>query len=196
MPPVRHEWYQTPNAVTFVFFAKGQAEGSVKVELASSRTMEVVIDLGDGKEFQHRVSPLFADVQTSTPPKVLVKPMTVEVTIEKQAPLHWPSLEGTAVDAPITASYPQTASQLSYPNSKGKDWSKFDADDEEEKPEGEQALQNLFQQIYGNGTDEQRKAMVKSFTESCGTVLSTNWEDISARKVKVEPPTGMESKTM
>lgn len=71
---------------------------------------------------------------------------------------------------------------------------KLDDDDVNDKPQGEDALNKLFQQIYGNGTDEQRRAMIKSFTQSGGTVLSTNWDDVGHREVKAQPPTGMEAK--
>ncbi len=50
----------------------------------------------------------------------------------------------------------------------------------------------LFQKIYSEGNDEVRKAMMKSFTESNGTVLSTNWGDVGKGKVDVKPPDGME----
>ena len=43
-----------------------------------------------------------------------------------------------------------------------------------------------------DGNDEVRKAMVKSFTESSGTVLSTNWKDVGKGSVGVKPPDGME----
>lgn len=52
----------------------------------------------------------------------------------------------------------------------------------------------LFQQIYTNLDDDGRKAMMKSFTESSGTVLSTNWKEVGQKKVDVSAPEGMEYK--
>jgi suppressor of G2 allele of SKP1 len=36
--------------------------------------------------------------------------------------------------------------------------------------------------------------MMKSYSESCGTVLSTNWDDIKKQKTEVKPPDDMEHK--
>ncbi|VEL29252.1 unnamed protein product [Protopolystoma xenopodis] len=52
----------------------------------------------------------------------------------------------------------------------------------------------MFRDIYSNATEETRKAMIKSFTESAGTVLSTNWKEVSKGKVEIKPPDGMEYK--
>eukprot|EP00483_Globobulimina_turgida_P006556 UN06566 len=65
---------------------------------------------------------------------------------------------------------------------KKKDWDQLDKfakqELEKEKPEGDEALQSLFSKIYGDADDDQRRAMVKSFQTSGGTVLSTNWKDV------------------
>jgi suppressor of G2 allele of SKP1 len=73
-------------------------------------------------------------------------------------------------------------------------WDEVAASVEEEKHEGDKALQALFQNIFKDGTEEQRRAMVKSFTESGGTVLSTNWEDVGKREVECTPPSGVVNK--
>ncbi len=56
-----------------------------------------------------------------------------------------------------------------YPTSShhSRDWDKLVAEvkkeEKEEKPEGDAALNGLFQQIYADGSDEIKKAMNKSF---------------------------------
>ena len=66
-----------------------------------------------------------------------------------------------------------------YPSSSKKhhDWSSA-LQDEDEKLEGEAALNDMFQKIYKDADDATRKAMIKSYTESKGTTLSTNWSEV------------------
>jgi len=61
--------------------------------------------------------------------------------------------------------------------------------------DSEDGLNKVFQDIYAGGSDEQRRAMMKSFVESGGTVLSTNWEDVGKRRVEGSAPKGMEMKS-
>ena len=55
-------------------------------------------------------------------------------------------------------------------------------------------INHLFQNIYANANDETKRAMMKSFQESNGTVLSTNWNEVGKEKVEMKPPDSMEFK--
>lgn len=70
-------------------------------------------------------------------------------------------------------------------------------DEKKEKPEGDEAMNKLFKQIYSNASDDTRRAMVKSFQTSGGTVLSTNWDEVEKKDYEKErtAPKGVEWKT-
>ena len=73
---------------------------------------------------------------------------------------------------------------------KTKDWDKIIREFEEEDKKNEGSADDLFRQIYEKGSDEVRRAMVKSYTESAGTVLSTNWNEVSKEQTPIRPPEG------
>ena len=54
---------------------------------------------------------------------------------------------------------------------------------EVETLDGDDGLNKMFQDLYRDADDDQRRAMMKSFVESNGTVLSTDWADVG-RKVR------------
>lgn len=59
---------------------------------------------------------------------------------------------------------------------------------------GDAALNGFFQQIYAGADEDSKRAMLKSYTESGGTTLSTNWADVKKAPVEVKPPAGSEYK--
>ena len=74
-----------------------------------------------------------------------------------------------------------------------KNWDNIakDDDDDEEKSAD---VQHFFQKLFKDSTPEQQRAMMKSYTESNGTALSTDWGSVSKGKVETQPPTGTEAK--
>lgn len=74
----------------------------------------------------------------------------------------------------------------------GKDNEDF-ADDDDDFDDGDDT-NKFFKKLFKGATPEVQKAMMKSYTESNGTALSTNWEEVSKGKVDTVPPDGMEAK--
>jgi suppressor of G2 allele of SKP1 len=59
---------------------------------------------------------------------------------------------------------------------------------------GDSSVNKFFQEIYSNASDDTKRAMMKSYVESGGTTLSTNWDEVGQGNVEVKPPQGSEWK--
>ena len=62
-------------------------------------------------------------------------------------------------------------------------------DDEEGDP-----TNNFFKTLYAGADPDTKRAMMKSYQESNGTALSTNWSEVGKGPVETSPPDGMEAK--
>lgn len=60
--------------------------------------------------------------------------------------------------------------------------------------EGGDQVNGFFQMLYKDADPDTRRAMMKSYVESNGTNLSTNWEQVGKQKIEPDPPDGMEVK--
>lgn len=129
----------------------------------------------------------------------------VNIKLRKGDPsIVWPSLahtetpavQGGASIVDVTAAPP-----TSYPSSHRKaqhDWNKLEADvaqeEKDEKLDGDAGLQKFFSQLYAGADEDTRRAMNKSFQESGGTSLSTNWKEVAKQDFECKPPEGVKVK--
>jgi suppressor of G2 allele of SKP1 len=126
------------------------------------------------------------------------QPTTAETAPITSGPASVPtSKQSTTAPPPTTTTAPATAP--AYPTSSRtgpKNWDKVvsGADGAEEDDADKQDVNFFFKQLYKGATPEQQRAMMKSFVESNGTALSTDWEDVKNRKVETVPPEGVEAK--
>ena len=59
---------------------------------------------------------------------------------------------------------------------------------------GDSTLNGFFQKIFADSDEDTKRAMMKSYQESGGTHLSTNWGEVAKGKVPVSPPQDSEWK--
>jgi len=168
-PKIRQTEYQERDRVIKVFYAKNCPKEKVQIKFFPER-LEWSITLPKTGEIVTGVDHLWSkiDVEKS---RWDINPYKVQVYLYKQSPGQW---DQVFLD--------EAPSHSTGPYSTNTDWEEKQRAIEEElkndPPEGEAALMSLFQKIYADSTEDTRRAMVKSYQTSGGTVLSTNWNDV------------------
>ncbi|RAK94319.1 CS-domain-containing protein [Aspergillus costaricaensis CBS 115574] len=141
-------------------------------------------------------SALESSTGVTTPQPTSTVAPTTQIKPQAQGPSYPTSSRHGAKDWDKLASSLTQKSKKDKP--KNKDASKTEGkgeDDEASDAEsinsdfgGGDAVDGFFKKLYANADPDTRRAMVKSYVESQGTSLSTNWDEVGQGPVKVRPP--------
>ncbi|XP_050075692.1 protein SGT1 homolog [Anopheles maculipalpis] len=178
MAKVKYDWYQTDTAVTVTVLLKNATEKNYTVQLEQNAlTLQA-----DGIEpiALNLWNPINVEQSSHK-----ASPSKVEIKLAKMIGQRWEALERKqSTEEPRPTS--TTAKKLC-------DWDKISKEIENED-ETKDDVNALFRKIFADANEDTRKAMMKSYYESGGTVLSTNWDEVGSKTVQVSPPDGCEFK--
>ncbi|KAF3771391.1 SGS-domain-containing protein [Cryphonectria parasitica EP155] len=213
--PFRSQMYQSDASITISLFMKfASKEDTAKVQVELQPNLITVTGVPREPSTAYIVPHAAINPAKST---YRVATMKIEFNLAKAQPGKWPSFGREELSQPGPSTLPQAdetaihttlgsntaAAQAStpkeppkpkapvYPTSaKGgpKDWDHISADDDEKDVDA------FFKQLYKDATPDQQRAMMKSFQESNGTTLSTDWATVSKETVKTNPPEGVVAK--
>ncbi|KAF2649154.1 SGS-domain-containing protein [Lophiostoma macrostomum CBS 122681] len=221
---IKHDWYQNTDNVYFTLLAKGVPKDKASVEIEKDSLSISFPIHDSPSDFAYSLDPFFAPVDSSKSTfRITASKIEVTLKKETPG-VKWHALEGyrdtsapadekkTSIPSHVLA--PKTNDQPpAYPTSsrKGaKDWDKVAKDLTAKKPKGKggdddgdddydpdnegDETSRFFKTLYKGADPDQQKAMMKSYQESGGTVLSTDWSNVGSRTVVPEPPEGMEAR--
>ncbi|KAL6702619.1 Cochaperone protein [Coniothyrium glycines] len=208
-PPskIKLDWYQSNESITINILAKNVSEDSINVDIEKDALSVSFPVNGHDSAYSYIADPLYASIDRAQS-KYRVTPNKVEIILRKAVPgVKWHDLEsdripeGNDEDIVVVPSHVltgKTDSAPAYPTSSktgAKNWDKLATEDLDDKDdiEGDETS-HFFKKLYKDATPEQQRAMMKSYQESGGTVLSTDWNNVGSKTVVPEPPDGMEAK--
>lgn len=171
---VKYRWYQTETKVVVEVPIKNLVDENVSVNYTRD-SLNVTAKLPSDEQYSLKLNLHNAIVPEQCSYKV--RQTKIEINLPKEVHLHWVKL---GKDDPEPNA---SVSQKNWDKVVQENWSEKDG-----------SLDQLFSTIYTDSDDDQKRAMLKSFTESGGTVLSTNWEEVGKQKTEIKPPDGVEFK--
>lgn len=92
-------------------------------------------------------------------------------TSSKSGPKNWDKVASDLTEKPKKAKKDTTDSDEEMEDTYGSD-------------EGGDAVDGFFKKLYKGADEDTRRAMMKSYTESGGTSLSTNWNEVGSKRVE------------
>lgn len=106
------------------------------------------------------------------------KDQPVYPTSSKSGPKDWDKLANE-----LTARPKKKREDVDGKLEEGDDALEYDSD-----YEGGDPVNHFFKKLYKDADEDTRRAMMKSYVESNGTALSTNWNEVGKAPVETSPP--------
>ncbi|KAG7099185.1 hypothetical protein E1B28_001054 [Marasmius oreades] len=193
MTTPRHEYYETDERITVSIFDRNADPAQVSLEFEPRK-----VTYTNGDKLL-ALEPLKGQVNPDSCEYTVGK-VKVELRLLKAVQGRWGGLIGDTPDPLANSAAPETTPR----RPQQKNWegisSQMLASDKEvtleEDPNvgGDSAINPFFQKLFSDADEDTKRAMLKSYSESGGTTLSTNWDEVRKGKVEVKPPEGSEWK--
>jgi hypothetical protein len=209
--PPKYQYYQNDKFMTISILEPNVQREDLQVDM-EAKQLTIVLTKAT-VQFPLICGHLYDEIAVDTS-RIQIKPEKVLIKLRKTRLYEWPELlskpelfkkknnnKPTTTTATETATTETKKTPIATPYASHRDWDSIEktiAEEEaNEKPVGDEAMNQLFQTIYAKADEDTRRAMIKSYQTSGGTVLSTNWKEVGGKDYEKErtAPKGMEWKT-
>lgn len=185
---VRFDWFDSGSTVEISIYVKRINENTVKTNITPT-SLDLSFTDSENKSYHFQIPQLYDSINVNeTSYKVYGTKLALNLV--KNSKKLWTDIKRLEGEQDTKLSlFPkdelsdQTKS-VAYPTSSSKkiDWSKFEVDDDEDaEGDGPDAF---FKKLYEGADENARRAMMKSFIESNGTTLSTDWGEVGNKTIE------------
>jgi len=171
-PTLKVDWYQSSDTVHVALYRKS-LDPKTQIQITSQSIS--VPDL----HWSQPVNPIIPEQSSYS-----IGAYKVEFALKKLSPQTWSTL------TELKETQARKEEKPANPPLRYDKWNNLDDDSDHESGDP----MDFFQKLYSGADDATKRAMMKSYTESNGTALSTDWSEVSKKKVETVPPQDMEAK--
>lgn len=172
-----NNWYQNDKSIIVTLDCNKLINKLTFKVLFTESSFEVVLSESNQNIKLYKIN-LYSKIN---PDKCEYKLLTqkIELTLDKlDKGLNWVTLD--IVSANSTQKYPTSSKNKTDFDKMNKEFDEIVKKDSK-TAEGNESIMKLFKEIYANADENTKKAMIKSYSTSGGTVFSTNWEDVKSK---------------